>query len=101
MDIQTAIMFICPTAKWHLEGGTDYEHLVWDDLFYPKPTKADLETALKYAQAGDSSYKYERRKHYPSAEEQLAMIFDKGIDFWRERIKAVKDAIPKQMPKDE
>ena len=39
MDILTAIMWMCPAAKWHLEGGTDYEHLVWDDVFFPKPTE--------------------------------------------------------------
>ena len=96
MDTITAIMFLCPTAKWRFEGGSDYEHLVWEDLFYPKPSLQDLETAWKYVQGGDSSYKFERRKAYPSVEEQLAWIFDYGIEGWRERIQAVKDAIPKQ-----
>lgn len=95
MDILAAIMFLSPAARFHFEGEPSYETLVWDDVYYPKPTLADLETAWKFAQAGDSSYKLKRRAAYPSVEEQLATIFDIGVEGWLARIQAIKDAIPK------
>lgn len=98
MDILSAIMWMCPQAKWHFKGGTNYEHIVWEDEFFPKPTQAQLETAHGYAilarQTG-YDYRIERKKHYPTAEEQLAMIYDLGLDDWKARIDAVKLKYPK------
>jgi hypothetical protein len=98
MDILTAIMWMCPQAKWHFKGGNNYEHLVWDDEFFPKPTEVELETAHKYAvlsRASGYDYRIERKKHYPTAEEQLAMIYDLGLDGWKAKIDAVKLKYPK------
>lgn len=97
MDITTAIMFIIPQAKWHYDGfGNDYENLVWDDLFYPKPTKEELEMAYKYSMLSHShDYRLERMKYYPTAEQQLDIIFDKGIDGWKSYIHNIKNNIPK------
>jgi hypothetical protein len=98
MDIITAIMWMCPQAKWHFEGGTNYEHLVWDDVFFPKPTESELESAHRYAvlsQESGRDYRILRKTHYPTAEEQLAMIYDLGIDGWKARIDSVKSQIPK------
>lgn len=95
MDILAAIMFLCPAARFHFDGEPSYDTLVWEDAYYPKPSLAELEVAWKYAQAGDSSYKLKRREAYPTVEEQLATIFDVGIEGWRLRIQAIKDAIPK------
>jgi hypothetical protein len=97
MDIIAAIMFIIPQAKWHLDGdGTNYENLVWDDLFYPKPTKEELETAYKYSKLGSQfDYRLKRLEHYPTAEQQLDIIFDIGIDGWKSYIQNIKDNIPK------
>jgi hypothetical protein len=100
MDYSIAIMFILPQAKWKLsgntvpEGGWKYEDIVWEDLFYTKPTEEELQAAWKYAQLSDD-YRLERAKHYPTADQQLAIIFDKGIEGWREYIQNVKDNIPK------
>lgn len=98
MNITQSIMFIMPLAKWHLEGGDGYENLVWEDLFYPKPSKERLQDAYDLSQkAIETQYDYRllRREHYPTAEEQLAMIFDLGIDGWKSHIQNVKDNIPK------
>ena len=98
MDIMQAIMFIMPQAKWHFEGGNEYEHLVWDDGFYPKPSKEMLQEAFHNSMkvfAEGHDYRLQRLEHYPTAEQQLAMIFDLGIEGWRERIEAVKAKYPK------
>ena len=43
----------------------------------------------------DQDYKEERRKEYPSIEEQLDMIYHKGIDYWKQHISRVKNKYPK------
>ena len=98
MDIMQAIMFIMPQAKWHFEGGNDYEHLVWDDAFYPKPTESMLQDAYETSQkviAAGNDYRIERIDNYPTPEQQLAIIFDVGIEGWRQYIQSVKDKFPK------
>jgi tRNA C32,U32 (ribose-2'-O)-methylase TrmJ len=40
-------------------------------------------------------YTYNRKSEYPRIEEQLDIIFHKGIDVWKEQIQAVKDKYPK------
>jgi hypothetical protein len=104
MDIVQAIMFMMPMAKYRFtadtipEGGWKYEDLIWEDLFFPKPTKEQLEQAYTLSVATYSSgrdYRTERREHFPTAEEQLAMIYDVGIEGWKEYIKNVKLNIPK------
>lgn len=92
-------MFLCPQAKFHFEGepaetGWTYDNLVWDDLFFPKPTLEELQIAHKYSMISND-YRLERLKHYPTADQQLAIIFDKGIEGWKECIQNVKNAIPK------
>ena len=89
-------MFILPQAKYHFDGEQTYENLIWDDLFFSKPTLEELKTAEKYALLSvTNDYRIERSKHYPTAEQQLQMIFDLGVDGWKERIQNVKNNIPK------
>ena len=40
-------------------------------------------------------YKDDRKKAYPSIEDQLDKIYHSGIDEWKKDIKAVKDKFPK------
>lgn len=105
MDIVQALMFIMPMAKYHFTGdvmpveGWKYEDLIWDDLFYPKPTEQQLQDAYDLSVATfknpDGDYRTKRVEHYPTAEAQLAMIYDLGIEGWKEYIKNVKLNIPK------
>ena len=96
MNIINALMFILPQAKYHFDGEQTYENLIWDDLFFPKPTLEELQTAEKYALLSvTNDYRIERSKHYPTAEQQLQLIFDLGVDGWKERIQNVKNNIPK------
>ena len=103
MNILGAIMWICPQAKWHFEGEqTDgswtYDNLVWDDAFFPKPTLETLQAADNYSRLSieiGTDYRLQRKQHYPTADQQLAMIYDIGIDGWKARIDEVKAKYPK------
>jgi hypothetical protein len=104
MDIVQAIMFTMPMAKYHFEGEQKegkwfYENLVWDDLFFPKPTEAQLQEWYSLSQATYSDpngdYRNLRKEHYPTAEQQLALIYDLGIEGWKAYIDNVKKNIPK------
>jgi hypothetical protein len=101
MNYLTALMFILPQAKWRLtspmpENGWTYDDIIWLDLFYPKPTDEELKMAYKYTSLSvTDDYRIKREEQYPSAEKQLAMIFDIGLDGWRDRIQNIKDNIPK------
>jgi hypothetical protein len=105
MDIVQAIMFIMPMAKYTFngdtlpEGGWKYSDLIWEDLFFPKPTEAQLEEAYALSKAAyshpDGDYRNLRKEHYPTADQQLAIIYDIGIEGWKAYIKNVKDNIQK------
>lgn len=105
MDIVQALMFMMPMAKYHFTGdiipeeGWTYEDLIWDDLFFPKPTKEQLQKAYEMSNAAYSNpqgdYRNLRKEHYPTAEQQLAIIYDVGIEGWKAYIDNVKANIPK------
>ena len=103
MDITAAIMWIMPMAKYHFEGdqpetGWGYTNLVWDDTFYPKPTLEQLDQAYQYsllAMQTGYDYRIERSKHYPTPEEQLDIIYHRGIEEWKTIITKVKERYPK------
>ena len=101
MDIVQAIMFTMPMAKFSFSGergeaGWTYDQLVWDDLFFPKPTEAQLQEWYKLSVASiGNDYRVERSAHYPTAEQQLAIIYDLGIEGWKAYIDNVKKNIPK------
>jgi hypothetical protein len=96
MSIRLGLMFILPQAKYHFNGDETYANLVWDDLFFIKPTEDEVNMALKYAlMSANSDYRMDRAKHYPSPAEQLQMIYDLGIDGWKNQILNVKNNIPK------
>jgi hypothetical protein len=112
-QIVQALMFYAPTAKWEfsvesaavdsafgkiLPFDIGYEHIVWNDLFYDKPTEEQLQELYDQSNEvymSDTMYKTERQKAYPPVEEQLDMIFHQGIDVWKEKIQQIKDSIPK------
>ena len=54
-----------------------------------------LDEALVNAWVDPDTYKYNRVAAYPSIAEQLDEIYHNGIDAWKVKIKAVKDANPK------
>jgi len=64
-----------------------------------KPSESDCTNGLKALQdawdAEHDSYKSNRRKEYPSIEDQLDDIYHNGIDGWKATIKTTKDKYPK------
>lgn len=103
MDLISALMFLCPSAKYSFSGTQinntwTYDNLVWEDLFLPKPTLIQLEESYIYYQHSLTTgidYRIERRPFYPSAEDQLDYIYKHGIDAWKLSIDAIKLAFPK------
>ena len=63
------------------------------------PTEEEINTKLTELQTAwdlqNDSYKSNRRKEYPSIEDQLDDIYHNGIDGWKSTIKATKDKYPK------
>ena len=49
---------------------------------------------MKTAYASNK-YQRDRKKEYPSIEDQLDDLYHNGIDGWKTTIKAVKDKYPK------
>ena len=66
---------------------------------HSKPSEADCTNGLKAMQdAWDlehDSYKSKRRAEYPSIADQLDALSHKGVDGWKDTIKAVKDKYTK------
>ena len=58
------------------------------------------EITIDWTQVNDwtdpEQYKFDRKKEYPSIEQQLDDIYHNGIDGWKETIKATKDKYPKE-----
>jgi len=102
-QIVQALMFFNSHAKWSFTPGVSaeyvtYKNIVWEDLFYIKPTEEELQEYYADSQVAyqtEELYKTQRQRAYPSVEEQLDMIFHHGIDVWKERIQNIKDNIPK------
>jgi hypothetical protein len=100
-NIIQALMFSMPLSKYHFDVEDElvnYSNLVWDDSFYPKPSEEKLielfnTSVMTYE--NDEDYRIKRKECYPTAEEQLAIIFDIGIDGWKEYIINVKNKYPK------
>ena len=106
-------MFYAPAAKWEfsvestaVDSGSGralpyrigYEHIVWNDLFYDKPSEEQLQELYDQSievYTSPTMYKTQRQLAYPPVEEQLDMIFHRGVDVWKEKIQQIKDSIPK------
>ena len=74
-----------------------YEDIIWQDEKTTIPTKEECEEELKRLEEEDkkTQYQRDRRVQYPAIEDQLDLLFHKGIDGWKEEIQKVKDKYPK------
>ena len=89
------------TGQWF--GWSDFTNKVYSNLIVhdggSKPSESDCTNGLTSLQTAwdleNDSYKSNRRKEYPSIEDQLDDIYHNGIDGWKSTIKAIKDKYTK------
>ena len=95
MMIIQAILKINPDAKISIINN-DIDKITWLDGTTPIP-KADIEAKIVELQTeyDNNKYQRDRKKEYPSIEDQLDDIYHNGIDGWKATIKTTKDKYPK------
>lgn len=79
------------TIKW-LPRGQDVHG---DEISSPCPVSFKEFSTLYSEAKAIREYSINRKNEYPSLEEQLDIIFHRGIDVWKEQIQAIKDKYPK------
>ena len=97
MKIINAILKINPNADVSIIGDNiNTCEITWHNGTTPI-SKADIEAKMVELQTeyDNNKYQRDRKKEYPSIEDQLDDIYHNGIDKWKETIKAVKDKYPK------
>tara|TARA_Y100000592_G_scaffold62246_1_gene97207 strand:- start:439 stop:735 length:297 start_codon:yes stop_codon:yes gene_type:complete len=96
-DIISAILALDPNAQVSVHGET-LDGITWHDgnpnnITDEQITAKQVELKTIY----DSlQYQRDRKKEYPSIEDQLDDLYHNGIDGWKTTIKAVKDKYPKE-----
>jgi len=95
MMIIEAIFKINSNAKVAITDN-DIDQIEWLDGTTPI-SKTDIETKMVELQTeyDNNKYQRDRKKEYPSIEDQLDDIYHNGIDGWKSRIKTTKDKYPK------
>jgi hypothetical protein len=95
MTVEQAILRINPDAKISIINN-DIDRITWLDETTPI-SKADIEAKMVELQTeyDNNKYQRDRKKEYPSIEDQLDDIYHNGIDGWKATIKTTKDKYPK------
>ena len=77
--------------------GEDYDKITWFDDNPNKITVDQIKTKKAELDKEDKAneYKMQRKKEYPTIEDQLDDMYHNGFDKWKETIKAIKDKYPK------
>ena len=77
--------------------GEDYDKITWFDDNPNKITVDQIKTKKAELDKVDKAneYKMQRKKEYPTIEDQLDDMYHNGFDKWKETIKAIKDKYPK------
>jgi hypothetical protein len=90
------------------ESEEDYNELTWQvgidsnhtAIFgepEDKPKWEDVKKAMDELEAEYATFEFQRKRkpEYPKIEDQLDLLYHKGIDGWKEEIQKVKDKYPK------
>jgi hypothetical protein len=96
ITIEEAIKAINPDASFTSTPADDADGITW--LAGTTPiSKEDLETKKAELQADYDAKQYQRdrKKEYPTIEDQLDDIYHNGINAWKATIKVTKDKYPK------
>jgi hypothetical protein len=96
MDISRALLELAPGASWSMNA-EDYNQLEWLSPDIPKPTRAEVEAEVKRLQEEYeyNQYQRDRKKVYPSIEDQLDLLYHQGYEGWKQEIDRVKEMHPK------
>jgi hypothetical protein len=98
MDLAHVLSFKYPGYKAVIIDN-NYDSMVWmPDNEIEKPSLEDIKNAAVEYEAYKKKTNYLRLRAaaYPSIEDQLDMIYNEGIDKWRDSIKSIKDQYPKK-----
>jgi excinuclease UvrABC helicase subunit UvrB len=70
---------------------------VWHDEDTEPPTKEEVEAEIERLKEEYDNLEYQRlrKKEYPSIEDQLDILYHKGIEGWKLEIDKVKNKYPK------
>jgi hypothetical protein len=95
-DIIQSLHSLRPYSEWTLVG-TSYDGLKWLDQNQTKPTEEEIELEIERLKEEYDNLEYQRlrKDEYPPIEDQLDMIYHKGIDGWKLEIDNVKNKYPK------
>lgn len=106
MDIAGALVYFLKSknkvAAWSC--GETYESLTWsEENTIDKPSLKQLEKAWdEYLKEwDDTEYQRKRKAAYPSIEEQLDVLYEKGVDGLRDKLNKIKNQFPKEKNKVE
>ena len=97
IDITQAIVAIKADAQVSVHGD-DVNQIIWHDGNPTNITNQQILDKQSELQADYDAKEYQRdrKKEYPSIEDQLDDIYHNGIDGWKTTIKATKDKYPKE-----
>ena len=96
-NVISAILALDPNAQVSVNGdGVD--QITWHD---DNPNNITGEQIIAKQEElktiyDSLQYQRDRKKEYPSIEDQLDDLYHNGIDGWKTTIKAVKDKYPKE-----
>lgn len=91
-----ALMSLRPNTNWTLSG-IDYSDLNWLDEKENCPSKKEIDDEIARLDLlfDNNEYKRDRKKEYPSVDDQLDILYHEGYDGWKKIIKNIKDKYPK------
>jgi len=95
-DITQTILAIKADAQVSVHGD-NVEQITWHDGNPTNITNQQIldKQAELHADYDAKQYQRDRKKEYPSIEDQLDDIYHNGIDGWKATIKTTKDKYPK------
>tara|TARA_R100000988_G_scaffold91943_1_gene55841 strand:+ start:445 stop:738 length:294 start_codon:yes stop_codon:yes gene_type:complete len=96
VGIVDAILALDTNAKVKVQA-EDYDKITWYDSNPNKITVDQIKTKKAELDKVEASFAYQeqRKKEYPTIEDQLDDMYHNGFDKWKETIKTVKDKYPK------
>jgi hypothetical protein len=102
--ITEAILALAPGSQVSV-GEESYDKIKWHDGNPKEITIEQIKEKRAELQAAYDSLEFQRLRklEYPKIEDQLDLLYHKGIDGWKEEIQKVKDKYPKTeiVPKPE